>query len=107
MEKSNIIVSLQSNQMVINHNGLNEISAQFIVRTFKNGDIVTELIIEHNDYRTHDLLVICEKLGLTTKCDYANLTGRCFTKILGLPYDGLGGSIRNAFQIVWDYYLCF
>jgi len=107
MKKSNLNFSLNNNQMIINHGCFNQIFAQFYVKTFNDGKIETQLIIEHIDYRVKDLLIICEKLGLKVETEKSELSCKCITKVLGLPYDGLGESVRNAFQIVWDYYQCF
>jgi hypothetical protein len=106
MEKIIIPIKKECHQLSINHNGFRQLNACFIISYYEKQELDTVLIIEHNNFKLSDLIDICAQLGLITKTSINEDSVSC-TKIYGLPYDGLGGTIRNAFQIVWDFYLCF
>lgn len=103
----NIPIRIETHQMQINHGGATQLKADFIIKYYADETIKTLLIIEHNDFRTFDLIKICENKQLTITNVLVDSVGKCFSKIYGLPYNGLGGTIRDAFQIVWDFYNCF
>ena len=106
MKNLKIAINKESHQMCINHSGMRQLNAWFIINHYDDKTFDTVLIIEHNNFRVSDLEAICIKLNKEF-ITIINKDSISCTKIYGLPYNGLGGSIRDAFQIVWDYYLCF